>query len=269
MAACDFRLSTAITVLAFACIAIGCAKATVTARQTYAENEQLPNPDRIIVYDFAATPEEVPADDPLIDLSDKPSRPQTADEVILGRKLGAEIAGELVKEILAIGMPAERSSTGPTPGIGDLLIKGVFVSIDEGSRLKRILIGFGSGAGELKTLVEIYQVTTEGLRPLVSEEITAKGGKMPGMFIAVPAAVLAAPVGLSVAAVAAPGPAAAAAASGPAAAVGQSTATSGSTNVASELGPESIGAAAKKTAKEITNALTRIFARHGWIRAGN
>lgn len=269
MAACDLRLSTAITVLAFACVTMSCAKAAVTARQNYAEKEKLPNPDRIIVYDFAATPEEMPADDPFIDLSDKPSRPQTADEVILGRKLGAEIAGELVKEILALGMPAERSSTGLTPGIGDLLIKGVFVSIDEGSRLKRIFIGFGSGAGELKTLVEIYQITTEGPRPLVSEEITAKGGKMPGMLFAVPAAVLAGPAALSMAAVAAPGPAAAAAASGPAAAVGQSTVTSGSTNVASELGPESIGAAAKKTAKEITNALTRIFARHGWIRVGN
>jgi hypothetical protein len=253
-------LSTAITVLAFACVTISCAKATVTARQTYAENEQLPKPDRIIVYDFAATPEEVPADDPLIGLYDKPTRPQTADEVILGRKLGAEIAGELVKEILNLGMPAERSSTGLTPGIGDLLIKGVFVSFDEGSRLKRILIGFGSGAGELKTLVEIYQITTEGPRPLVSEEIKATGGKMSGMFFAVPAAVLAGPAGLSVAAVAAPGPAAA---------VGQATATSGSTNVASELGPESIGAAAKKTAKEISNALTQIFARHGWIRIGN
>jgi len=269
MAACDLRWSTAITVLAFACVTMSCAKATVTARQTYAENENLPKPDRIIVYDFAATPEEVPADDPFIGLYDKSTRPQTADEVILGRKLGAEIAGELVKEILALGMPAERSSTGLTPGIGDLLIKGVFVSIDEGSRLKRIIIGFGSGAGELKTFVEIYQITTEGPRPLVSEEIKATGGKMPGMLFAVPAAVLAGPAALSMAAVAAPGPAAAAAASGPAAAVGQSTVTSGGTNVASELGPERIGAAAKKTAKEITNALTRIFARHGWIRVGN
>ena len=260
MAACDLRLSTAITMLAFACVTISCAKATVTARQTYAENEQLPKPDRIIVYDFAATPEEVPADDPLIGLYDKPTKPQTADEVILGRKLGAEIAGELVKEILNLGMPAERSSTGRTPGIGDLLIKGVFVSIDEGSRLKRILIGFGSGSGDLKTLVEIYQITTEGPRPLVSEEIKATGGKMPGMLFTVPAAVLAGPAGLSVAAVSAPGSAAA---------VGQATASSGATNVASELGPESIGAAAKKTAKEITNALTRIFARYGWIRVGN
>ena len=260
MAACDLRLSTAITVLAFACVTISCAKATVTARQTYAENEQLPKPDRIIVYDFAATPEEVPADDPLIGLYGKATRPQTADEVILGRELGAGIAGELVKEILSLGMPAERSSTGLPPGIGDLLIKGVFVSIDEGSRIKRILLGFGSGAGDLKTLVEIYQITTEGSRPLVSEEIRATGGKMPGMLFTVPAAVLAGPAGLSVAAVAAPGPAAA---------VGQATATSGTTNVASELGPESIGAAAKKTAKEITNALTQIFARHGWIRVGN
>src|SRR4030067_1675271 len=153
MAACDLRLSPAITVLAFACVTMSCAKAAVTARQNYAEKENLPNPDRIVVYDFAATPEEMPADDPFIDLSDKPSRPQTADEVILGRKLGAEIAGELVKEILALGMPAERSSTGLTPGIGDLLIKGVFVSIDEGGGSKRFFIGYAPGAAEFRRLL--------------------------------------------------------------------------------------------------------------------
>ena len=260
MAARDLRLFAAIGMLAFACVTISCAKATVTARQNYAENEQLSKPERIIVYDFAATPEDVPADDPVIDLYEKPARPQTADEVILGRKLGAEIAGELVKEILSLGMPAERSSTGLTPGPGDLVIKGALVSIDEGNRLKRVLIGFGAGAGKLNTLVEIYHITAEGPRPLVSEEIKAAGGKMPGMLFTVPAAVLAGPAGLSVAATSTTGPAAAA---------GEATATSGSVNVAKELGPESLGAAATKTAKEIAKALTQIFARHGWIRVGN
>jgi hypothetical protein len=137
------------------------------------------------------------------------------------------------------------------------VIKGALVSIDEGNRTKRVLMGFGAGAGKLNTLVEIYHITTKGPRPLVSEEIKAAGGKMPGMLFTVPAAMLAGPAGLSLAA---------ASTTGPATAVGEATATSGSLNVAKELGPESLGAAAKKTAREIAQAVNHIFARHGWIR---
>ncbi len=260
MALSDLHRSVAVAALILACVTSGCAKTTVTARQSYAEDEQLPKPERIIVYDFAATPEDVPADDPIRRLYEKPAKPQTDDEVKLGRKLGADIAEELVKEIRDLGMPAERSSGGSSPETGDLIIRGAFVTIDQGDRLKRVLIGFGAGARELKTIVQIYQITAEGLRPLVTEEIKSTGGKMPGMLFAVAAAIATGPVGVSVGA---------AAASGPAGAASQATVVSGGVNVAKETGPESLGAAAKRTAGEIVKALSQIFARHGWIHSRN
>lgn len=256
----DLRYRAAITVLILACISISCAKTTVTARQDYIEGDKLSKPGRIIVYDFAATLEDVPADDPMIGFYAKPAKSLKADEISIGRRLGTEIAGELVKEIRDLGMPAERSNGGLSAEIGDLIIKGAFVTVDQGDRLKRMLIGFGAGAGELKTLVEIYLLTAEGPRPLVTEEIKAAGGKMPGMLVSIAAAVAAGPAGLSVGA---------AAAAGPGGAAGTATVTSGGVNVAKEIGPESLGAAAKKTAMEITKALSQIFARHGWIPAGN
>jgi hypothetical protein len=248
---------TALTALALACITIGCAGTSVIERKTYAENERLPKPHRIIVYDFAATPADLPADDLILALYEKPAKHQTADKIKLGRTLGAEIAGELVNGIHNLGLPAERSKTGRPPRIGDLVIRGAFMSVEEGSRLKRVLIGFGAGAGELKTLVEIYQITARGSRALISEEIKATGGKMPGMLFAVVAAVGAGPAGLAVS------PAAAAGTTG---SVAEATAVSGGVNTAKELGPESLEAAAKRTAKEITKALSKIFAQHGWIR---
>ena len=63
----------------------------------------------------------------------------------LGRKLGTLVANELVKEILALGMPAERANPQWPARINDLIIKGEFVSIDEGDRWKRMIIGFGAG----------------------------------------------------------------------------------------------------------------------------
>jgi len=103
-----------------------------------------------------------------------------------------------------------------------------------------MLIGFGAGASELKTLVEGYLVTKDGLKPLGSAEIKAAGGKMPGMLVPV--------VGGAIAGKA-----------------GRSAVISGSMNVVQELGPESMNAAAKRTAKEIANLLQDAFRRRGWI----
>ncbi len=246
-----------LTVLALACITISCAAASVTMLQTYAENERLPRPARVIVYDFAATPDDLPADDPIRSLHKRPSKPQAADEVSLGRKLGSEMAAELVNDILKLGLPAESSKAGGPPAVDDLVIRGAFISVEEGSRLKRVLIGFGAGAGELKTLVEIYQMTSKGPQYLVSEEIKATGGKLPGMLFSIAAAVGTGPAGLAVS------PAASA---GTAATVGQAATVSGGANVVKEMGPESLGAAVNRTAKKISKALSRIFAQHGWIR---
>jgi len=158
----------------------------------------------------------------------------------LGRELGHQVASELVKEILNMGLPAERAGAGPPASVGNLLIGGEFISIDEGSRVKRMLIGFGAGASELKTLVEGYLVTKDGLKPLGSAEIKAAGGKMPGMLVPV--------VGGAIAGEA-----------------GRSAVISGTMNVVQEMGPESMNAAAKRTAKEIANVLQDAFRRRGWI----
>ncbi len=247
----------AMALLVSLCVTAGCAKTTVTARKSYAESEQLPRPERIVVYDFAATPEDLPADDPIRRLNERHAKHQTAAEVRLGRKLGAEIARDLVEEIRNLGMRAERSKNGRIPEAGDLVIKGALVYIHEGDRLKRVLIGFGAGARELKTIVEIYQTTAEGPRPLITEEIKATGGKLPGMLFTVAAAIATGPVGVS---------AGAAASAGTVGAAGQAAAVSGGVNVAKEIGPESLEAAAKGTAKEIAKALSQIFTRHGWIK---
>jgi hypothetical protein len=62
-----------------------------------------------------------------------------------------------------------------------------------------VLVGFGSGAAEMRAAVEGYQATAAGLRLLGSGEVSSEGGGLPG--VAVPLAVLAAtanPIGLVV-----------------------------------------------------------------------
>jgi hypothetical protein len=230
---------TAAWLLALVVIA-GCAGSEVGERQTYAGDEQIARPGRIIVYNFAATPDDVWPDAVIAGHYDRRDTPQTAEEIELGRKLGKQVALDLVKEILKMGFSAELAGFGVPPQLDDIVIKGGFISIDEGSVTKRMLIGFGAGAAKLETFVEGYQVTADGLRPLGSAEIEAGGGKLPGMLV----------------------PVAGGAAAGTAA---TSVAISGGLNIVQERGPESIEGAAERTAEEIAKVLEEAFRKQGWL----
>ncbi len=218
-----------------------CASAQTTGRRSYLGDQSLPRPTRIIVYDFAATADDVAASSAITGKSKRRSTPQTANEIRLGRELGRRVALALVKKILAMGLPAERFGAGPLPQIGDYVITGEFVSIDEGDRLKRMIIGFGAGASKLMTAVEKYRITATGPQLLGSAEFEAKGGKAPGM--AVPLVVMGGIFGKPV----------------------QAAAISGGVNILQELGPERIQATADRTASEIAKVLRDSFRRRGWI----
>jgi Domain of unknown function (DUF4410) len=176
----------------------GCASTQVTDRQTY-EGEKLARPDRIIVYDFAATPDEVPAESTLAAAPPDATTPQTAKDIEEGRKLGAEVARQLVVDLQNMGLPAVQAVGQAPPRVDDIVIKGSFVTVQEGSAGKRVLLGFGSGASDLKTVVEGFQMTPQGLRKLGGGEVNSGGNKTPGMVV--PLAVMAAtanPIGLIV-----------------------------------------------------------------------
>ncbi len=242
MTICNLRVRIIIVMLVAVFVTIGCASSDIAELQRHYEEDTLSKPGRIIVYNFSASPDDITRDAAISGHYQRRTTPQTAEQKELGRQLGDKLADELVKEILALGMPAEHADRWHPPSIGNLLIMGEFISIDEGSRAKRMLIGFGAGAGKLQTHVVGYQFTDQGLRRLGDAVIETSGGKMPGMLV----------------------PVAGGAVAGRA---GRAAIISGGMNVAQELGPESLNAAAKRTAQEITKILSRAFAEHGWIPA--
>ena len=227
------------TVLTSICLSMGCASTKVIDRQQLV-NEKLPRPDHILVYDFAATPEDIPTDSSLAGKYDEHSTPQTAEQIDAGRKIGADIAEQLVEEINNMGMPVERASISATPQINDIVIRGYLLSIDEGSSDKRIMVGFGSGASELDVAVEGYQMTDQGLRKLGSGTVDADGSKTPG--VAGPLAVAIArgnPVGLIV--------------------------SGGMKLYGEESGKSKIEGRIKQTVGEIADVLKERFKQQGWI----
>jgi len=217
----------------------GCAQTTVTSRQTY-EGGPIARPDRIIVHDFAATPADVPAGSAVAGQYAQPTTPQTPEETELGRQLGAQVAQELVTEIQGMGLPAVRAQGQPAPRVGDIVLMGYFESVDSGSAVKRMVLGFGQGAADLKTVVEGYLMTDKGLRRLGSGTVDSGTGKAPG--VAVPLVMAAAtgnPIGLII--------------SSAVKVEGQAS------------GRTTIEGTPKRTAKEIADQLRAAFQKQGWI----
>ena len=66
----------------------GCASSEVTDRQRLV-TERLPRPDHILVYDFIATPDEVPTGSTLASHSAVRRTTQTAEHIATGRRVGA------------------------------------------------------------------------------------------------------------------------------------------------------------------------------------
>lgn len=222
-------------------IVAGCASTKVTEQESRMGAEPIAQPETIYVYPFASTHADVPSWSAAAILYAAPSEPRTADELAAGRQLGALVARELIVAISEMGLVASEASSGTSPKVNDLMITGYFEAVDEGSAGKRVLIGFGSGATKMKTVVEGYQMTGLGPRLLGSGKIEFSGSKTPGTIA--PLVVLAAtanPIGLIV---------------------------SGTTKVAGEVtGKNTIENAAKRTAEEIADQLELRFKEQGWVR---
>jgi len=234
------RLTLLVMAFSAVVVACGCASTKVKDRQILV-TEKLPRPQHIFVYDFAATAADVPADSALAGQYAQHSTPQTPQDIAAGRQLGAEIAAQLVEEIRAMGLPAERATRVPKPQINDIVIRGYLVSVDEGSAAKRIVLGFGSGSSELTTAVEGFQVTARGMRKLGSGTVQSGGGKSPGAALGLVGFIATAnPVGLAV--------------------------TGGAKAYGEVSGSEPLEGRASKTAQEIAQQIKPRFQYHGWIR---
>ena len=218
----------------------GCAKTTVTDREQVVTGK-LPRPETIWVYDFAATPADLPIKTSLDKEYFSGSEPQTPEQIAEGRKLGKEIETELVDLIREMGINAEHAMAGTTQQVNDIVIQGYLLSYDEGSEKKRIGIGLGSGASDLKVAVEGLQMTANGLRLIGSGSMDAEGNKTPGGAVGL-ATLIAThnPAGLII--------------------------STGMKVYDEKSGAGKVEGRAKQTAKEIADILKKRFEEQGWLK---
>jgi hypothetical protein len=163
----------------------GCAPTNV--QQTSQSSAKMPRPDRILVYDFAVSPEEVKLDEGLTAEikqryeHEQNAAPRTAQELKVGHTVANVVAAELVKKIQSDGLWAERAMGNSTARGKTLIIKGQFLTIDEGNRAERVAVGFAAGRTDVQADVQVYELTAGGEQPV--ENLTASGesASKPGM----------------------------------------------------------------------------------------
>lgn len=221
-------------------LAIACAPTSVRSTGTAPAAHPLPRPERVVVYDFAVTPADIKLNSgPAARLLRRLGKDSESDErTKLGREVAQKFSEELVKEIAELGLPAERASHAPSLPDKTLAVDGQFVSIDEGNRARRLVLGFGAGGTEVTAHVQVYMGTPDGSVLVEEFETKAESSKKPGVPVTM----------------------------GAGAAVGGSAVVGAAAGGALDT-RASVEADARRTAKALAKELGALFARQGWIVA--
>jgi hypothetical protein len=222
--------------------------AACTSAQSQIETagETLPRPQVVLVDTFAVSPDEVQLDEGLSTeieqgVKARSGTSRTDQELQAGRQVADAVADKLVVEISDIGLRAERGSAVPAGVQNALLIKGQLVSIDEGNRTERVIVGLGAGRSDVRAQVQVYEVTPAGRRLLDRIEVDGKSGLTPGMAETMGAGAIAGHLLVA-------------------------TAAGAGLHVTSETVGADVVADADRAAKSIAKQLAALFAEQGWTR---
>ena len=140
----------------------------------------LPRPARVVVFDFDTGAADVRVGSSPGRTARRAVGLYVSESDTLAAAVADTLASRLVEDIRGLGLSAERAAGAAPPAPNDLVIQGQFLRIDEGSQVRRFVIGFGVGATELRTQVEVFQVTPEGWRPIKQFDTVAEGSRFPG-----------------------------------------------------------------------------------------
>ncbi len=167
---------------------------------------------------------------------------QDQTQLDLGEQTASAMADEMVQELQSLGFVASKVARGnQVSGDNILIVDGSFTDINEGNRLRRMVIGLGSGQSSVDAQVQVYQMANGSNQQIMDFATHADSGKMPG-------AALTAPAG--------------------AAAGGAAAAASLGANLAAGAGKtytSAMSVMAKRSAKQAVAYMSQYFANQNWI----
>ena len=218
----------------------GCAR--VSTEHVEMSTDRLPRPELILVHDYQVSRDAVQLDSAIgsrVERSVK-GTPEAEDQLKVEQEVSRALTATLVDEIRKLGIRAEPATMASPVAGPTLSIEGQIGSINEGNKAKRLVVGFGAGASEVRTLTQAYEVTSGDEHRLVEDfYTTAKSSRKPGFG---PMAGMGAAAGLAASRAAVAG------------GVGAATALS-----------QTVEADIQHGAKQIAKDLAKLFVQQGWI----
>ena len=171
------------TLVIIACVIglAGCAK-TVVQPVTETEKLGLPRPPQVLVYTFAVSPTEVIENQSIIHEFMESQGDMTPEQRLreIGREAAEAMAEELVRGISELGLPARRAYKETAIPPNGLTVEGAFLDVDQGNRMRRIVVGFGSGGARVDARVLVYQASPDGRAKVLDFITHGDSGQMPG-----------------------------------------------------------------------------------------
>jgi hypothetical protein len=160
----------------------------------------------------------------------------------LAQETADDLASAIVSELQELGFTATQIPRGQqVAGNNILIVDGQFTAINQGNKLRRMVIGLGVGQSTLDTQVQVYQMVAGNAQQIMNFNTSANSGSMPG-------AAFTAPAGAAVGGAAA------------AASLGANLAAGAGKNYTSGM-----GYLAKKTADQATAYMSQYFGVQAWI----
>ncbi|MBN8903894.1 MAG: DUF4410 domain-containing protein, partial [Rhodospirillales bacterium] len=146
---------------------------------------RLPRPDRVLVEAFAVTPEEVKLDQGVAARVQRASSdvPLSTQQMQVARQAQSDMADAMVAKLIDYGLPSARVWGEQLPPSGRyLVVQGQIVSVDQGNRTRRTLVGFGAGKSEISADMQLYMAEgRERPRFLTAYNGSDGSGRAPGM----------------------------------------------------------------------------------------
>ena len=162
-------------------LVVGCAGGSSRQTRQHVRDRTLPRPPVLLLYDFAVAPADAPP----------------SEKIKQDRAIARSLSEQAVIKLGQRGIRAQRATASTTVPLHAVVVKGQFVTIEEGSGGQRVLIGFGAGKSELRAIGRVYQMTESGLKIISEGEAGAHGSSSPGLApSAIVAGATGSPVGL-------------------------------------------------------------------------